>query len=437
MSPIKWENSRYNEKHRHFLSKKPQDSKFFTLCDGAVRSGKTLSIIYKIPQIFYYIGNEYLKVFSGYSRNTVRNNVLIELIPYLENYHGAKCSYNSSSGELDIKLWGKLYNCLVAGGGKADSDAKIQGGTWDFWYANELARHSYAFYNMALSRLTPANARAYADCNPESPNHWLYRERIKPYLEGDEKVREIFEYWHFSMEDNANLPPVFIENQKRLYRGAFEARKIRGLWTAPDGLVYDTFCEEKHTVSRADVVEKIKDNLFIDYFLGLDWGWNHPLCCGLYGVTKEGVYFKINELYGQKKTCEDVCTWILGLQKEYGRYFRFVNADNARPEQNYELERSLRGIRVYSEKPGLLDSIETVRGIINYDRLVINRDDCPRTVHEFKSYSYPQEDDLSDPDIPVKRDDDAMDETRYALFFYESQFGRKIFAADSAPHGNL
>ena len=90
MSPIKWENSRYNEKHRHFLSKKPQDSKFFTLCDGAVRSGKTLSIIYKIPQIFYYIGNEYLKVFSGYSRNTVRNNVLIELIPYLENYHGAK-----------------------------------------------------------------------------------------------------------------------------------------------------------------------------------------------------------------------------------------------------------------------------------------------------------------------------------------------------------
>ncbi len=426
MSPIKWENSKYSEKHKKFLAKKPQDSKFFTLCDGAVRSGKTLSIIYKIPQIFYYIGNEYLKVFSGYSRNTVRNNVLIELIPYLENYHGAKCNYNSSSGELDIKLWGKLYNCLVTGGGKADSDAKIQGGTWDFWYANELARHSYAFYNMALSRLTPANARAYADCNPESPNHWLYKERIKPYLEGSKKIREIFDYWHFTMEDNANLAPVFIENQKRLYKGAFEARKIQGLWTVADGLVYDTFCEEKHTVSKTEILEKIEKNIFKDYFLGLDWGWNHPLCCGLYGVTAEGAYYKIDELYGTKKTCTDVAEWILKKQNEYSRYFRFINADNARPEQNYELEQRLCGIHVYSEKPGVLDSIEIMRKIINYDRLIINKDDCPQTLQELKSYSYPQDEESTDIDLPLKQNDDAMDETRYALYFYETHFSKNF-----------
>ena len=71
--PIDWTKSKYSRKHRLFLSKKPEDMAFFTLCDGAVRSAKTLSIIYKIPQIFDFVGNEYLKVFSGYSKNTVRN----------------------------------------------------------------------------------------------------------------------------------------------------------------------------------------------------------------------------------------------------------------------------------------------------------------------------------------------------------------------------
>ncbi len=60
--------------------------------------------------MFDFVGNEYLKVFSGYSKNTVRNNVLVELLPYLKSYHGANVKYNSASGELDIKLWG---NCII------------------------------------------------------------------------------------------------------------------------------------------------------------------------------------------------------------------------------------------------------------------------------------------------------------------------------------
>ena len=50
--PIKWENSKYSLKARKFLSKKPEDFPLLTLLDGAVRSGKTLNIVQKIPQIF-------------------------------------------------------------------------------------------------------------------------------------------------------------------------------------------------------------------------------------------------------------------------------------------------------------------------------------------------------------------------------------------------
>ena len=424
--PIDWTKSKYSKKHRLFLSKRPEDMAFFTLCDGAVRSAKTLSIIYKIPQIFDFIGNEYLKVFSGYSKNTVRNNVLVELLPYLKNYHGAQVKFNSSSGELDIKLWGKLYSCLVVGGGKSDSDSTIQGATWDFWYANELPKHHYSFYNMALSRLTPENARAIADSNPESANHWLYTEKIKPFLDGDEATKSIFDYWHFTMEDNANLSKSFIENQKKLYKGVFEARKIKGLWVVAQGLVYDTFDIKKHTCTHREILEKINNNEFFEYFLGLDWGWIHPLCCGIYGVTKDGRYYKIDELYGSKKTEDDVINWILDKQKEYKRFFRFINCDNARPEQNHKLRLALNGIIVYEKKPKVVDSIGIVRSIINYDRLVINKDRCKNTLREFGLYRYPNQEErsslLMDLDTPLKENDDAMDETRYALSFYETHY---------------
>ena len=425
--PIDWTKSKYSKKHRRFLSKKPEDMKFFTLCDGAVRSAKTLSIIYKIPQIFDFIGNEHLKVFSGYSKNTVRNNVLVELLPYLKNYHGAKVKFNSASGELDIRLWNKNYACLVTGGGKSDSDANIQGSTWDFWYANELPKHHYSFYNMALSRLTPENARAIADSNPESSNHWLYRERIKPYLENDQNIKSIFDYWHFTMEDNANLSKTFIENQKKLYSGVFESRKIKGLWIVAQGLVYDTFNYEKHTCNHEKILEKISKNEFIDYFLGLDWGWIHPLCCGLYGVTKNGNYYKIDELYGSKINDEKVISWILEKQKEYGRFFRFINCDNARPEQNHKLRQQLNGIIVHEEKPKLIDSISNLRSIINYDRLIINKDKCKNTLREFGLYRYQNNNENefqihNNLDIPLKENDDAMDETRYALNFYENHY---------------
>ncbi len=412
---IKWENSKYGEKVRNFLSKPPEEFPLFTLLDGAVRSGKTLSIIQKIPQIFEFVGNEYLKVFSGYSRNSVKNNVLIELKPFIEDYLGGKVRYNHSNGEMEIKLFGKRYDCYVTGGGKSDSLNAIQGGTWDFWYANELPRHNYSFYNMALSRLTPANARAFADSNPESSNHWLYTEKIKPWLDGDENVRQVFEYLHFTMYDNANLSEVFIKNQEKLYKGAFKKRKIDGLWVIAEGLVYDTFSREKHTVKHSKLFEKIQKGEIAEYFLGIDWGWNHPTACLLLGNTPDGVCYVIDELYSQKLDADGVIKWINLKQTEYKKFFSYANCDNARPEQNEKLRRYT-NLVIYEEKPKVEDSISLVRSLINYDKLIVS-DKCVHTLEEFGLYRYEQ-DDLSPEDSPVKLNDDCMDALRYGLYKY-------------------
>ena len=425
--PIKWEKSKYSEKSKKFLSKAPEDFPLLTLLDGAVRSGKTLNIIQKIPQIFDAIGNDNLKVFSGYSKSTVRNNVLIELKPFIENYLGGNCKYNISSGELEITLWGKTYQCLVVGGGESDSSSSIQGGTWDFWYANELPQHHYDFYNMALSRLTPANARAFADSNPESSNHWLYREKIKPYLDRNENVRKIFEYWHFTMRDNANLSQTFIENQEKLYNGVFRARKIDGLWIVAEGLVYDTFNPDKHVICHEQILNKVRENVLSEYFLGIDWGWNHPTACLLLGVDKSNTYYVLDELYSSKIDADKVLLWILEKQKEFGRFFSFANCDNARPEQNDKLRQNT-NLVIYEEKPRIQDSLALVREVINYDRLIVS-DRCKNTINEFSTYRYPSETEQTgrslsekDADIPLKINDDCMDALRYGLFKHITTF---------------
>ena len=428
--PIKWENSKYSLKARQFLAQPPEEFPLLTLLDGAVRSGKTLNIIQKIPQIFDSIGNDNLKVFSGYSKSTVRNNVLIELKPFIENYLGGNLKYNGASGEMEITLWGKVYPCLVVGGGDSDSVASIQGGTWDFWYANELPQHHYNFYNMALSRLTPANARAFADSNPESSNHWLYQEKIKPYLEGDKTVRDVFEYWHFTMKDNANLSHTFISNQEKLYQGAFKARKIDGLWIVADGLVYDTFNRSKHVLTHSQMLDKILKNDILEYFLGVDWGWNHPTACLLLGIDKDGSYYIIDELYSPKIEADDVINWINEKQKEYGRFFSFANCDNARPEQNDKLRKNT-NLVIYEEKPKVEDSISLVRGLINYDNIIVP-DVCKATLGEFETYRYPSETDKykggvssDSADTPLKINDDCMDALRYAIYKHLTTFRRK------------
>ena len=55
---IDFTKSKYSPKVKQFLSKSPLDFKKQTLLDGSVRSAKTVSIIFKMPQIMHELGND-------------------------------------------------------------------------------------------------------------------------------------------------------------------------------------------------------------------------------------------------------------------------------------------------------------------------------------------------------------------------------------------
>lgn len=427
--------SKYSQLHKKFRAKKPCEYKFFTLLDGSVRSGKTVILIIKLVHYLYYMGDKGTVLLSGYSKNTVYNNVLNELFNYIENFLGGKYSYNRATGDLKLWLFGNQYNLLVCGAGKSDSENAIRGLTLAGWFADELTLHHKTFFHQALNRLSIQDAKVFASTNPDSPNHWLYQDYISPYNDKKHKehkrISKIFELWHFVLKDNANIPAEYIETISNSYHGAFYLRMIEGQWVVSDGLVYECFRPEVNIIPHSQILQKVKNKEFAEYIVGVDWGFDHPMTASIIGVTIKFEYYQVCEFYEKGKQPEDVISWLRNKEKELDIYLDKVYPDSARADSCDKLR--FAGFRINNKPQKVAPSIDTVRSVIQDQRYFIS-DTCTNTINEFATYRYPTDDEKLkkhyEEDLPLKQDDDCMDGcVRYPIHGYEMKYNRNRLAA--------
>src|ERR1700724_394600 len=95
---------------------------------------------------------------------------------------------------------------------------------------------------MLLTRMSPEGARLYGTTNPDSPYHWLKTDYLDNH---DLRAKNLLWSAHFTMADNPNLTPEFVEAQHRLYRGFFHQRFIQGRWVLAEGVIYkDSWSED-------------------------------------------------------------------------------------------------------------------------------------------------------------------------------------------------
>ena len=92
---------------------------------------------------------------------------------------------------------GDKENYFYLFGGKDESSyALIQGLTLAGVFFDEVALMPQSFVDQAIARtLSYKNAKIWFNCNPESPNHWFYKEWIS------NKERE-YKHLHFLMREN-------------------------------------------------------------------------------------------------------------------------------------------------------------------------------------------------------------------------------------------
>ena len=364
------------------------------ICDGAIRSGKTVFMMLAFidDAMRRYNGQRF-----GICGKTVDSTVKNIIAPYLSLTY-AKNKYRLQWKRTDKVLMvsnGERENVFEVFGGKDESSFMlIQGRTLAGVLLDEVALQPRSFVEQALARCSVTGSKLWFNCNPDSPQHWFYTEWIQ------QAKRRNALHLHFSLEDNPALDESIIQRYKSLYTGVFYQRYILGEWVLAEGLVYD-FGEENITDEQPSGAE---------YYISVDYGTLNPFSAGLWSVNGSKAV-RIQEYYydGRKQqrqlTDEDYCDEIEKLAKD--RDIVKVIVDPSAASFITALKR--RGFRVQAADNSVLDGIRRVAVYLREGNIKIHRS-CVDAIREFGLYRW---DDKQTEDKVIKESDHALDEIRY------------------------
>lgn len=366
------------------------------ICDGAVRSGKTFSMGLSF---FMWAQATFDGMQFGLCGKTIvslRRNLLTELVPYLTR-QGFHCREKRSENLLIVRYGGHENRFLLFGGRDESSAALIQGSTLAGVLLDETALMPRSFVEQACARCSVPGSRLWFNCNPESPQHWFYREWI---LKARER-RAL--YLHFTMEDNPALTRSIRARYRNAYSGVFYRRFVLGEWTAAQGLVYDFFRRERDAVPAPD-------GPFDAWRISVDYGTANPASFGLWG-KKDAVWYRVEEYYYDSRKIGAQCT-----DAEYaeelrtlagGRPIERVIVDPSAASFIETLRRG--GFRVVRANNDVSDGIRVTADLLKQRRIVLCRE-CADCLREMELYCW---DERGDRDAPRKEHDHAMDDLRY------------------------
>lgn len=366
------------------------------LCDGAVRSGKTLctGLSFFCWAMDQFDGKNF--ALCGKTIQAVRRNLLEELRPMLEerDFH---CEERVSKNLLKVKR-GERENTFYLFGGKDEGAAAlIQGITLAGVLMDEVALMPRSFVEQAMARCSVTGSRLWFSCNPESPAHWFYQEWVCKAEE--KKLLRL----HFTMADNPGLSKEVRERYEAMFQGTFYRRFILGEWVAAEGLVYDFFDES--------YVKERPEGELEDWYVSCDYGTMNPTSMGLWG-RRSGTWYRVAEYYydsraqRRQKTDEEYADALAELAG--GRPIRAVVVDPSAASFCETLRR--RGWRVRRADNQVLSGIRTTARLLKAGKIVICRG-CRDAIREFSLYRWEEPEDGQD--RVRKEHDHAMDDIRY------------------------
>lgn len=365
------------------------------LCDGAVRSGKTVSMV--VGFFLWSMASFEHKTFAicGKTVGALRRNILGNLEDWLGEMFSIR-EHRSENKLVVTDKTGRENTYYLFGGRDESSGSLIQGITLAGVLLDEAALMPKSFVQQACARCSEAGSKLWFNCNPEGPEHWLYKEWI---LKAAEKNML---HLHFTMDDNPALPESIRRRYEALYTGVFYRRFILGQWCMAEGLVYD-FDPAIHVSEPEKPVGR--------YYISVDYGTRNPFSAGLWQVTG-GKAYRIREYYhdgrgcGQMLTDEQYCDELEKLAD--GFPVELVIIDPSAASLIAALRRRGR-FSVRKARNEVLPGIRLVASLLQAGILQVSPR-CKDTIREFGLYRW---EDKGEKDTVVKENDHAMDDIRY------------------------
>ncbi len=362
------------------------------ICDGAVRSGKTVCLAdgFMLWSMAGFSGQNF--GICGKTVTALRRNLTGSLPQWLGGI--LRFQDHPSRNSMTVTAPNGHSNTYYLFGGQDESSCQlIQGVTLAGVLLDEVALMPRSFVEQAVARCSVPGSKLWFSCNPEGPEHWFFKEWVQKCEEKN------LLHLHFTMDDNPGLDPAVRARYDRLYDGVFYERYVLGLWSAAQGLVY-RFDKRRHVAEPPSSGR---------WFISVDYGTLNPFSAGLWCVS-DGRAYRVREYYysgrehGRLRTDEQYHKSLVELAGD--KPVELVVVDPSAASFIAVLRRHGR-FRVRKARNNVLDGIRAVTRYLQDGRLLIGPE-CTAAMREFALYRWEEQSER-----PLKCDDHAMDDIRY------------------------
>lgn len=372
------------------------------ICDGAVRSGKTICMITSFILWAMRRFNGATFGICGKSVGSAERNIIMPLQAIVDITKNFKMTYTRSIHLLTIEGMGKVNYFYVFGGKDESSYMLIQGITLSGVFLDEVALMPKSFVNQAITRtLSVENSLYWFNCNPDSSEHWFFKEWIQKAEERNAL------HLHFLMSDNPTLSQKQLDEAEHQFSGVFHDRYIKGLWVLAEGLVYSMFDKNRH------ILDNYKPTPDAFYYISCDYGTLNPCSMGLW-ASERGKAVRIKEFYydgrnkGVQKTDEEYYRELEKLADGYNVQFVIVDPSASSFITTIKAHKKF---RVHKADNDVLDGIRRTSTLIENNQIFICKC-CKDIIREFSLYCWDSEK-PHEKDTVIKENDHAMDDMRY------------------------
>lgn len=385
------------------------------ICDGAVRSGKTMCMI---TSFIHWAMRNFNGCNFGICGKTVASaerNIERPLLGIADITHYYKLKYLKGTHLLVVESKSKNHKAInyfwVFGGKDESSYTLLQGITLSGVFLDEVALMPESFVNQAIARtLSEKKAKYWFNCNPESPAHWFYNGWI---MQAEERNAL---HLHFLMSDNPTLSQEQLDEAKIQFNGVFYDRYVLGLWVIAEGLIYPMY---------EQAIEEPPDYPAECYQLSIDYGTLNPFAAILWGKY-DNIWYAVEEYYYSGRAEKSDLT--------DDEYVKEINERFSDKKTKYDKLKvivdpsaasfiaALRRQEIYSVVPAdnaVIDGIRETASAIQQNFIKVSPK-LKHTISEFQSYVW---DESCGEDRPIKENDHAMDSMRY--FVHTNRIVRK------------
>ena len=280
-------------------------------------------------------------------------------------------------------------------------------------WADEVAHWKEAAWLNLLGRGIVTPTKYLLTTTPKGKN-WLYQDVYKPGTEGTDK--EILVVRCRSV-DNPWASGKYLDKLRKTFGIEYANQELDAMFTDQVGYVYPMFDREKHMVDAPSQ----DPGYYKKVMAAADPGFRDPFSVGLWGCTKDGIWYRLSEFY---KTGGSTTRWM--------PHFQHLNTtwqpktwwvDKRRPSDIQDMRDAklpaMPNLEFHGEdnRRTIPVMIDVVREMMRQGRIFIGKDH-DFMAEEFENYHYPdevEERERNTNDVPVDWKNHTMDEMRYGL----------------------